>query len=151
MKKTKFLILFIALYISGCTFKYMDEGLSALKGQDIEQAINYLGYPDNKQEIAGNKVYTWARAYTVSSVVPVQSYNSGNVSGYGGYANYNTTTTSYIPQTDHYSCNLKIITDKKDIIISAQYDGNMGGCSRYGTALKKASEELAHEELAPIE
>ena len=36
------------LFLSGCTLKYMEEGLAALRNQPVQTAFAVLGYPDNE-------------------------------------------------------------------------------------------------------
>ncbi len=140
----RFLVVLLGLsfLLSACAFDQMDKGLTALRGEKIQTAFNYLGYPDTEQVIAGSKVYTWGTSYSQTAIMPVTNYTSGNVYGYGGSANYHGTSTSYVPQTYNYLCILKIITDKKGVIINGQYEGNEGGCSDYGSALNKAAKDL---------
>ena len=132
------------LVLSACTFQQMDKGLSYLQGQNIETAINYLGYPDNKQKILNDTVYTWGTNYNVSGTTPVTNYHYGSANAYntfGGsaFGTYSGTSTTYVPTTFNYRCTLKIVTDEKGTIINSQYDGNQGGCSDYGQALAEYS------------
>jgi len=147
MKKITLFSSFLIL-LSGCAFSQIENGLTALKGEKIQTAFNYLGTPDNEQDIAGSKVYTWGRAFSATTITPVTTSTTGSAfSSYGGYANYYGTTTSYVPQTHNYSCTVKIITDQKGIITGGQFDGNLGGCASYGSALQKATKDLAPELL----
>jgi len=142
MRKSVLILAMMAGFLSACAFEHMDKGLAALRGRDLKTAIGYLGYPDNQQEIAGNKVYTWGRSYTATTVTPVTTYGSGSFFGMNGPTNYTGSTVSYVPQTGTYSCVLKIITNKDDMIIDSQYDGDLGGCGKYGDALNKAAQAL---------
>ena len=47
------------LFLSACTFQYMDEGLSSLNGQPIQIAITVLGYPDGQVTVGDTVVYIW--------------------------------------------------------------------------------------------
>ncbi len=138
--------LFAACFVlSSCAFDQIESGFTALEGQKIQTAFEYLGYPDSEQEIAGSKVFTWGREFTRTSVTPVNSYNYGGIYGYDGYGSAVGYSTSYIPQTNYYSCTLKLITDQDGTIIDGQYDGDLGGCAKYGSALDEAAEDLAPE------
>lgn len=126
-----FLAISACLLLVSCAFQTLDKGLPRLTGRNIDFAISYLGIPDFQQEIAGRKVYTWGVSNTFTTVTPVTNYNSGNIYGSAGSARYSGTTTSYIPQTHNYNCQIKVITDKKNKIINSQYAGNVGGCSAF--------------------
>ena len=141
------------LFFAGCASSRMDDGLASLRGQKIQTAFYYLGYPDYQQEITGNNVYTWSTFYTTTDMVPAATYGIGGFSHHGRHGGYG---GLYVPETSSYSCVLKIIADKSDTIIDSQYQSNGGGCQHYGSALTRAAQDFppgapVAEQTAPAE
>ena len=48
-----------AIFLAGCSFGAIKEGLNGLQGQPIGAAISKLGVPNEDRMIAGQHVYTW--------------------------------------------------------------------------------------------
>lgn len=136
MKKTISIIAILSL--TGCaTWEQLDEGLDKLVGRPLDVAISKLGYPATEQTIAGRKLYRWGNSSQGVAYMPSTSTTYATL-GVGARAVPYAATTdsgSYIPV--NYACNLTLATNNAGIVISYQYEGNMGGCKRYINALKK--------------
>src|ERR1700733_1875975 len=48
-----------AVFLAGCSFGAIKNGLNELQGQPISAAISKLGVPNEDRMIAGQHVYTW--------------------------------------------------------------------------------------------
>lgn len=135
MKKTISVIAMLGL--TGCaTWGQLDEGLDSLVGRPLDVAITKLGYPATEQTIAGRKLYRWGNSTQGMAYMPSTTTTSG-ILGVGARAVPYTATTdggSYVPVS--YACNLTLATNSAGIVISYQYEGNLGGCERYINALK---------------
>lgn len=132
-----FVNLVAILLLCGCAFETLDKGLPLLQGKKIDTAISYLGLPDNQMTVAGKNVYVWSNSFTQTSITPVTSYSNASAYGTGGYATAYGTTTTYVPQTAQYSCTIKAVVDKKDIIEGLEYSGNEGGCGTFVDPVKR--------------
>lgn len=144
MKKC-FLFITLVFFLTSCAFKQIESGLNALQGKNIDTAFNYLGYPDAIQDLNGQKIFVWGEQFSVTTTTAVTNQHYGNASTYSpnyghAYGNYSGTSTSYVPVTHNYNCNIKIIANSEGIITGYQYKGNEGGCSSFGTALSKVPE-----------
>lgn len=139
MKKIQVSVLCCLLIISlsACAFDTLDKGLPRLKGEHIDTAINYLGMPDEEQQIAGRKVYVWGHQNSGSYTTPVTQNHSYTAYGYGGPYTARGTTTSYVTQNYNYVCTIKLIVNKKDIIQSSEYEGNEGGCEYFASGISQ--------------
>ena len=129
----KYLIVGATLLISACTtFSNLETGLAALVGQPFQAAIDKIGYPAGQMKVGDDTVYAWGRNFSMS----MPTYNSAQTTGTVGSTPYtaNTGYTSY--QSVNYQCDVKIIVGPDNVIKSWQYDGNMGGCDAYASALK---------------
>ena len=125
-------VLVLPLLLVACTsFDTLDKKLPYFKGKKIDEAISYLGHPNDERAIAGKTVYTWSTAYTQTSMTPITTQNSGMING----KYYSGTSQSYVPETSNLSCVLRMITDKKRII-DIDYEGNNGACFRYSRKLE---------------
>ena len=58
---TKILIVTFAIIpiLTGCAFGDLRDGLTHLKGHNVEVAVKYLGMPESQDEILGKNVYIW--------------------------------------------------------------------------------------------
>lgn len=136
---TFFLITFLAG--TACTtFEDIDGGLAQFRGQPVDSLISVLGFPDGEQTVADRRLVFWNTNQNVTTTTPVTSYNYGSVNAYGsggyGYGNYNSTTTTYVPTTVNYNCTLKVEIDQQNRILDHDFEGNVGGCERYASALR---------------
>jgi hypothetical protein len=123
----------LVLPLSACVFQNMDKGLAGLEGKNIDQAVAELGYPDSQGSIMGNTVYVWGTSNSFS--MPVTTYNT--TTGYVGTVPYSATTsnTNYVPE--NFNCVIRIATSPDGTIIHTEWQGNVGGCMHYSTALKQ--------------
>ncbi|MBL8637820.1 MAG: hypothetical protein JNN09_04915 [Alphaproteobacteria bacterium] len=125
----------MTVLLTGCATQKLNEGLPYLIDKPVKYAVSYLGYPNAQQTIGGNDVYVWGVSETFTAMQTVS--NPFSVSGYdygGGYS-YSGTTTSQVPQTYNYSCTIRLVVDKKEIVRMADWRGNEGGCSHYADAM----------------
>jgi len=133
------------MLLSACATQTMDQGLPQFTGHSIETAINYLGVPDAEQKIAGRKVYTWGHQESGSYIMPVTSPTTYTAYGPGGVYTARGSTTSYVPQMYNYNCAIKMIVNKKEVIQSAEYQGNEGGCEYYASGIDRFLADLELE------
>lgn len=116
------------LFMVACsTFSNIDEGVSSLRGQNINSLISIIGLPSAEQNIAGRKIYVWDTSQTVSTTTAVPTYNP---SGFSTYA--------YVPSSAQYVCTIKVVVDENDIIQSHELEGNIGGCERWSRRISSA-------------
>jgi|GEM_PF-1305544 len=142
------LLLGFSSFLTACAFNYIEGGLEELKGKPVKTAFNYLGFPDTKNSFEGSDVYVWGRSFQTTSFTPITSNSYGTAYGsYGNWASYQGTTTTYVPQVNTYSCVIKIAAEK-GVIIQSSYEGSLGGCEAYGTALKPLYDERENREKA---
>jgi len=121
--------------LSGCaTFSDIDKGMAALVGQPISAAEARLGVASSEQQVGGKHVYVWGRDFNMSMPTTNTSSVNGTVNGHY----YRGTVTTTGSQQVNYNCTLRFITDQSDRIISYDWQGNLGGCYGYGSALKPA-------------
>ena len=130
------LVLLSAL-LSSCALQTLKEGLPYLVGQPIESAVNVLGLPNTKMEMAGYTIYEWSNQY--SSTIPITQANTTYTSGNAGTTPVYGTTTSY--STNYVlvnnRCRIKLAVSEDDIIQRWEYFGNQGGCQYYANGVKK--------------
>lgn len=126
--------------LAGCTtWGQMDDGLTSLQGQPLDTAVRILGYPSGEQTIAGRRLVVWSSQSTGMMYMPQTATTYGTAYTAGGYANYNQTTNYATMVPLNNQCKITMEVDGSDIITGYNYDGNMGGCSRYIRALKAAA------------
>ncbi|MBS1167435.1 MAG: hypothetical protein H6R00_3460 [Proteobacteria bacterium] len=122
----------VAGVLAGCsTFADIEAGLADLRGKPIDAAVYQLGYPTNKITISGENVYTWSNQNSGSYTMPQNNIGYG----YAGTIPFSYNYTTYQTQSYDYYCIITIVTDEKDVIIKAGYEGNIGGCTRYSRRL----------------
>lgn len=122
-----------AAIVGGCTtFEDMDAGLNDFKGQHYNAAFAKLGFPDSEKNIAGYTVYVWGSQSSGSYTIPTTSTATSYVNGQTIYTQIQGTRT-----VDYdYNCKIEVIVDASGIIVASKFDGNIGGCERYGRILK---------------
>jgi len=136
-----FIGLALTVSLFGCTtFEDIDNGLTKFHGQPANSLISALGFPDGEQTIAGRRLIVWSSSRNIATTTPVTTYNSGTANAYGSggyaYGNYSGTTTTYVPTTVNYNCTLKVEIDQNNRILGHDYEGNIGGCEQYASALR---------------
>jgi len=108
------------LFMQGCaTHQNFVNKYNAWVGQDIDDLILKIGYPDSTYTLPNNnKVYVYARSRIYS--YPSMSFGYGGFGGYyGGYGMY-----SYGTDIIQKTCNLYFETNKKGIIVKWGSRGN---------------------------
>lgn len=137
MKKLSRLVIIAALAsVGGCqTFEKMDAGLSSLRGQPYQAAFDILGFPDGESSIAGKRVFSWGTRNVGSYSVPTFNTSTAYVNGQAVTIQSQGSRT----ETYDYNCRIDIIVGASGIIEQSKYEGNIGGCERYGRlfAVKK--------------
>ena len=68
---------------SCATFGQMDQGLDALRGENIRTAFSVLGYPSRKEEFVGDTVYFWSNNRCIIKIGADQ-YNTIKTYSYQG-------------------------------------------------------------------
>lgn len=116
----------------GCqTFENMDAGLSSLRGKPYQAAFDVLGFPDAESKIADRRVFSWGTRQTGSYNVPTYNTSTAYVGGKPIYIQSQGTSTEYYD----YNCRIDVIVNSAGIIEQSKYEGNIGGCERYGSLL----------------
>lgn len=129
----KSVCILLCLMLSACA-DTMKEGLPYLVGKPIQNAINYLGYPDDQRTIAGQDVYIWQQQRTSTSLKTVSVPFTGNAYGADGGVNYSGEASTVVPVTRHDSCTIRLFADKKGTVRAFDEDSN-GACGHYSDAL----------------
>lgn len=126
------------LFLSACTFQYMDEGLSSLNGQPIQIAITVLGYPDGQVTVGDTVVYIWNNSESYTYDVPYSEITNYTVSSMElGTAFLSGISRGFQTQTIEGSCRIKIAVNSYGYIIHTEYKGSALGCERYADRLYK--------------
>lgn len=86
-----------------------------------------IGYPEVKQEFAGDRLYVWRNVTTNVLFVPKTERSTALV----GNQWINATTTSTERVEQKWPCELKIVTDERDIVRDWTIDGTRSGCGPY--------------------
>lgn len=133
--KPIFLVIF-SFMVSACALQTLNKGLPYLVGQPIEAAVNALGLPTSKSEMAGYIVYEWNNQF--STTVPITqantSYTNGRVGAVPVYGSTTSYSTNYVPVNNQ--CRIKLAVSAEGIIERWEYFGNQGGCQYYASNLK---------------
>jgi len=122
MKKTILSVLSIFMLL-GCVHSSTKilNYISNYVGQDVENVIYALGYPDSESQFRDRKIYIWANSNM--QYVPNFNFDPYGQSFNGGhYAQGN--------------CIIKVITDRYGRIIDAEVQGNEYGCNMYASRLR---------------
>jgi hypothetical protein len=122
MTNEKKLLLVGSVFFAGCVFDNIENGLKSLTGKDIRTAFTVLGYPNGKQQFGSDSVYIWATSRSGTIYTPGTATHSGmiGITAYSGVTSYG----QNVPY--HWTCQIRIITDSEDRIISWDYEGNAG-------------------------
>lgn len=129
-------ILAITLLLSGCidSFVQLNKSLPTYVGRSVKEVAQRIGYPDVKQEIMGDSVFTWNTSHDSTMYLPQTTTTTGNVDG----APFSATTTGGTEAVPlHFHCMIQIATDDNGIIKNTRWSGNRGGCSGYAAALAR--------------
>lgn len=132
--KTTLVLLFSLLQLGCASHENIKRGLDQLVGQNIEEAINLLGYPDDEQSIAGKVVYSWRNSRSSLSTTPTHQTSTGYIGGSQiTLDTYGQETISKI-----LKCKIRIITDTANQIVHWEYGGNRGACSKFSKQIDRA-------------
>lgn len=139
VKLSTFSIVAVCFLLVGCASKPspIGPGLQVLEGKGIRTAIEYLGYPDNTQNVVGDNVYTWMTGGTYTDVYPISDHNHGHFDGYGKRGRYGHASQTYASEVKSYSCRIKMATGHDNVIKSTQALSSGGGCRVYNSAFEK--------------
>ena len=131
ISKTISTISLIAL--AGCTsMDIMRPAMESLEGKPVQAAFSALGFPDQEQTIAGQKVYVWMRNYSGSYTIPTTSTSTT----YVGTTPINTTTYGTSTQSYNANCKIRVMADASGKIVNWDAEGNEYGCSPYAERLR---------------
>ena len=145
-----FLFFSTLAFLTACATDTLSKGLPLLQGQHVDTAIKYIGLPDTEQVIAGRKVYIWGHQNSGSYVMPITTPTSYTAySPYGVAYTASGTSTSYVSQSYDYNCTIKMVTNKKDIIQSSEYEGNEGGCEYFAEGIDRYIQDASTQVPAP--
>jgi hypothetical protein len=129
MMKLKSIIALAALGIAGCTtFQDVENNLRVFKGQPLDYAIEQIGLPSRELNIAGRKVYIWENASSGSYMSQAPMTTTTRV----GFQTVNTYGSVPVVQNYSYECKISMEVDKSNVVSRIEYEGNLGGCERYG-------------------
>jgi hypothetical protein len=154
----------VIFLVTGCATQKVEQGLSALVGQPIQQAFNTLGYPNGQQRFGNEDVYVWAHQSTGGMMLPqvattYQNYGSQSMYGTVGqtpvYANLgprNVTTSTlynqYVPMNAQFM--IKIGADSRSGIIRTwQWEGNELGAQFFAPRLGGLAAQARQRKAAP--
>ena len=133
----KRIFIFFVFVLSCCTFKYMDEGMAALRNQPVQVAFNVLGYPDNEVRISDKIVYVWNNSTSYTYEAPYAETTNASLNAFQyGTAFLNGTTRGYQTQVAQSHCQVKIVVNRYGYIVDTEYYGGEAGCSRYAKKLR---------------
>lgn len=121
-------LVFLAVVLSACALQKLETGMAGLVGKSESQLFSTLGYPDNKQEFGSSTVYTWSNSNTSTYVIP----QTNTTTAYVGTTPIYGTTTTYVPQTIHGHCEVKVSV-VGGYVESWETYGNDTGCARYAS------------------
>lgn len=136
------LLLLGCTIITACTHQKLDSSLHRLKGQHIDVAVRYLGIPDDKLTIDQREVFIWGRRY-VPDNRPFGTFGGYNSSTgvFGGVGIVFGSGGSPYRDTYRYYCEIKAMTDEKNIIETITYESNAGDCSRFNQAMERLEQD----------
>lgn len=122
------LVLCTAGLLNGCAtvsvHQDMTAGLQRLVGQDIQDAIERLGYPEGQRTVAGDLVYTWhLKSWEGAMYIPRAA---ALVEGESEPAPLPTTPQVHGPAPFRGSCDIEIATGRGGRIKGYQWEGNRG-------------------------
>jgi TonB family protein len=125
-------LVFASLLLSSCvTFDRINRGVNGLLGENIDDVVNTIGYPDDRRDFEGRTLYVWGNAQDLTLYMPQTVQTTGKIYGTNGSAAYTSNTTYNVPTNLHFQCTLTLEVDSKGTVQRAQWSGNRGGCARY--------------------
>jgi len=129
--------LLAVLLLSACASNPTGPALQTLEGKNIRIAIDYLGYPDDKQEILGDMVYSWIDEGTYTSTYPISGTDYGRFEIDGRRGTYENRRQTYVSEVSSFKCEIRMVTTDQDIIKHSELTSIGEGCYRYHGAFRK--------------
>ena len=130
------------ILLSACAADPIGPGLQALQGRSIQTAIEYLGYPDNQQEIVGDTVYSWVDEGIYTDTYPITGTDYGRFEVDGRRGTYENRRQTYISEVNSYRCTIRAVTTEQDIIKHTEAKSVGQGCYRYRGAFRRIIEDF---------
>lgn len=130
-------VLLPILLLSACVTDQLDSGFERLRGQPLSTAIDRLGVPSSERKLAGRHVYTWKTSQLMSNYQPTSSVTTGSIPKGSGKSSYSGTTVGGTMVQTNLTCKIDIEVDGQEIIRHASYDGDVGACGKYASALSR--------------
>lgn len=140
-------LVFLALPVFAGVTEFMERALNSWVGYNINDMINYWGFPTEEKTIANRHIYIWNRTRTQYIPQRTNSTVTPNV--------YNTQVSSYTTGGYYvtYTCNKTIEVDANNTITSWSWEGNAcpGGYRNGKKLVNPANDEWERERLRRIE
>lgn len=132
------LMIVVLSVVSACsTFSDIEQGLSGFVGRPADHVFAALGFPEGEQRIAGQTVYVWGNAFSMT----LPQTNTATTTGYVGTTPYSGTTSYTSSTTYNYNCTIRVMVDERNIVRRWDYQGNIGGCSQFASMLNRAQRQ----------
>jgi hypothetical protein len=129
------------LGLCGCAGGIISDGLTALEGQPVDAAIDYLGLPSAELTVANRKVVVWSLNFT--ALLPQTSV--GNYSGQVGGQPTSGSTVSTGLVAVPTGCTIRLGLDDQDLINYWEVEGTQGGCESYASRLAPLAKETRNK------
>lgn len=136
---------FALLMVASCsTFEDIDEGVSRLYGQPVDNLIAIIGFPDQERTIAGRRLLVWSTTEQVTVFRPVTTRSSGRaeVESFRGevQANFERDETSFVPVLETRECTIRVQVDPSERIVFHDLRGDLAGCEGYARRIRHTLE-----------
>lgn len=121
-----------AICRGGCLEGRADQGLAFMVGQNIQFAVERMGYPDAKRETAGGTVLFLERRPRRESADDGQRHHgrAGGVPAYGS-------TTGLDYKRGAFNCAVQMSVGADQITKSWRWSGNIAGCMGYAASPRR--------------
>lgn len=125
--------------VSGCaSFGDLEAGLNSLVGKPVDTAVHIFGYPDSRVPYEDKTIMVWGSRGIGAYSVPQTAYSTGYVGNYAYYGQTQYNQTVYYEQ----KCEIKLICDSENTILTWQYKGNLAGCNPYISSITEYQNQL---------
>lgn len=121
-------LVLVAALASGCAWNTIQPAMDGLVGKHVDDAIRYLGYPDEDAMLAGHRIISWYRRDSMT--LP---HTSSVTNPYTGTT---MSMTSY--STANLACQIRVEVDADLIIRTWEGNGNEGACAHFASRLANA-------------
>lgn len=122
------LIVLMVASVAGCAWNTIQPAMDGLVGKHIDEAIRYLGFPNEDVILAGHRVVSWY----VQDSMPIPHTSSVTNS----YTGTSVVMTSY--SMANVACQLRVEVDADLIIRTWEGNGDEGACARFASRLSAA-------------